>query len=122
MQLEKAVADTIAFIDDLDDELDICLKAKKDDLARDLVRRKLAAGTRLQILRQQSEGVSAQRGELDAEIDEQAQALDSMQQKLDLLATQVPGFGGGAFDGPQAIRSEEIEIALLREKKRRAES
>lgn len=122
VQLDKAAADTVAFIDDLDDELDICLKAKKDDLARDLVRRKLAAGTRLQILRQQAEDVSAQRDELDAEIDEQAQALDSMQQKLDLLATQNPGVGGSAFDGPQAIRSEEIEIALLREKKRRAEA
>jgi phage shock protein A len=122
VQLDKAVADTVAFIDDLDDQLDICLKAKKEDLARDLVRRKLAGGTRLQILRQQAEGVSSQLDELDAEIDEQGQALDSMQQKLDLLSTQNPGVGGSAFDGPQTIRSEEIEIALLREKKRRAEA
>jgi phage shock protein A len=121
-QLDKAAADTVAFIDELDDELDICLAAKKEDLARDLVRRKLAAGTRLQILRQQAEGVCAQLDELDAEIDEQSQALDSMQQKLDLLATQTSGAGGGAFDGPQTIRSEEIEIALLREKKRRADA
>lgn len=121
-QLDKSAAETIAAIDELDDELDICLKAKKDDLARDLVRRKLAAGIRLQILRQQAEKVIAQRDELQDEIEEQSQALDSMQQKLDLLATQAPTGGGGAFEAPQTIRSEEIEIALLREKQRRAEA
>ena len=118
-QLDKAAADAVAAIDGLDDELDICLAANEDDLARDLVRRKLAAGRQLQALRQQADKLAAQRDELHAEIEEQAQALDSMQQKLDLLATQEATAGAAAFDAPQAIRSEEIEIALLREKQRR---
>jgi phage shock protein A len=121
-QLDKASAETAASIEGFDQELDICLAAKKDDLARDLVRRKLAAGKHLQALRQQAETISAQRDELDGELEEQVQMLDSMQQKLDLLATRETPAGGTAFESSPTIRNEEIEIALLREKQRRAEA
>jgi phage shock protein A len=121
-QLDKALTETAASIEDFDQELDICLAADKDDLARDLVRRKLAAGKHLQALRQQAEAIAAQRDELDGEIEEQAQMLDSMQQKLDLLASREDSAGAAAFDAAPAIRNEEIEIALLREKQRRAEA
>lgn len=119
-QLDKAAAETTASIEGFDQELDICLAAKKEDLARDLVRRKLAAGKHLQALRQQAETIAAQLDELESEIEEQTQMLDSMQQKLDLLATREAPAGTNAFDVSPAIRNEEIEIALLREKQRRA--
>ena len=119
-ELDKAASETTASIEDFDQELDICLAAKKEDLARDLVRRKLAAGKRLLALRQQAETIVAQRDELEDEIEEQAQMLDSMQQKLELLATRESPPGASAFEASPTIRSEEIEIALLREKERRA--
>lgn len=121
-ELDKAANETAASIESFDQELDICLAAKKDDLARDLVRRKLAAGKHLQALRQQAETVVAQRDELEDEIEEQAQMLDSMQQKLDLLATRESPAGTAAFEASPTIRNEEIEIALLREKERRTKA
>jgi len=120
-QLDKAAAVAQANLADYDEELDICLAAKKDDLARDLVRRKLASEKRMQALRQQSESIAAQGATLEKQIDEQAQQLTSMQQKLELLVgeEQRLGLGSGPAD---AIRNEEVEIALLREKQRRGRS
>ena len=48
VQLDKTSADRKTSIEGFDQELDICLAAKEEDLARDLVRRKLAAGAQLQ--------------------------------------------------------------------------
>ncbi len=121
-QLDKAAAESSAAIDALDQELDICLGAKKDDLARDLVRRKLALDRHLQAIRRQAEAIEVQRRDLDDEIDEQAQQLSAMQQKLELLASESSATGNNAFTAPDTIRNEEIEIALLREKQRRAQS
>lgn len=120
--LSKAAAELVSTIDGYRNELDICLDAGKDDLARDLLRRKLADEKRLQAVSQQAETVTARLSSLGAEIDEQDQQLNSMKQKLELLVTadaSIPGSGGLAAE---AIRDEEIEIALLREKQRRTKS
>jgi len=121
-QLDKAAAASSAAVETLDQELDICLAAKKDDLARDLVRRKLAVEKQLQAIQRQAETVDAQRRDLDREIEEQGQQLSAMKQKLDLLVGRDETAAGSGFAAPDAIRDEEIEIALLREKQRRAKS
>jgi hypothetical protein len=59
---------------------------------------------------------------LAAEIEEQSQQLTSMKQKLELLVSADTELAGGDFSHVDAIRNEEIEIALLREKERRAKS
>ena len=48
-QLGKATTDAEANLKGFDEELDICLAAKKDDLARDLIRRKLTGEKQLQL-------------------------------------------------------------------------
>jgi phage shock protein A len=121
-QLRKAAAETGADIEGFDEELDICLGANKDDLARDLVRRKLVAERRLQALQQQSASIDSQRDSLAREIDDQTRQLDGMKQKLELLVGDDNPLAGSASGHGDAIRNEEIEIALLREKERRARS
>lgn len=121
-QLAKSTSDLASGLKDFDAELDTCLAAKQDELARDLIRRKLAGDKQLQALQQQSAGVEAQRQQLTAEIDEQSQQLTSMKQKLELLVSDDRVFAGDNFVQTEVIRSEEIEIALLREKERRAKS
>ena len=121
-QLDKITASTAASYNSFDEELDICLAAKKDDLARDLIRRKLAAEKQLQALHQQAAGIDSQRQALDRQIDEQNQQLTGMKQKLELLVSDDEPRLSGSFNHADTIRSEEIEIALLREKKRRANS
>lgn len=121
-QLDKASSAASANLESYDEELDTCLAAKKDDLARDLIRRKLGSEKQLHGLQQQLANVELQRQNLEQQIDEQNQQLTSMKQKLELLVSDDEPFGGGEFNHADAIRSEEIEIALLREKERRAKA
>jgi len=121
-QLDKAAAANAARLKEFEEELDICLNAKKDDLARDLIRRKLTAEKQLQAIHGQAASIESQRRNLEKQIDEQTQQLTSMKQKLELLVSDDEGFSNLAFGHGDAIRNEEIEIALLREKERRARS
>lgn len=121
-QLGKMVAAANADVSSLDEELDICLAAKKDDLARDLIRRKLITEKRLHSLRQQFTSVENQGDTLKKQIDEQSQQLTSMKQKLELLVSVDEGMDQARVHHNEAIRGEEIEIALLREKQRRMKS
>jgi phage shock protein A len=77
-QLAKAAVELTASLEGYDEELDICLAANKDDLARDLLRRKLAADRQLQAAKNQSAGIEAQQQRLASEIDEQREQLTSM--------------------------------------------
>jgi phage shock protein A len=121
-RLDEATVSTAASLASFDEELDICLAAKKDDLARDLIRRKLASEKQMQALQQQSAHIESQRQILDRQIDEQYQQLTSMKQKLELLVSEEEQFVGTSFNPADTVRSEEVEIALLREKERRAKS
>jgi phage shock protein A len=121
-QLLKADNETEQALSAFDEELDICLGAKKDDLARDLIRRKLSSEKHLLSIRQQSQAIDSQHQRLDRQIDEQRQQLTSMKQKLELLVTSEDFSGPNEFNPVENIRNEEIEIALLREKQRRAQS
>ena len=121
-ELGKAVEAAEARLQSLDEELDICLAANEEDLARDLVRRKLAAERQASTSRERGANIEQQCGELARRIEEQTQQLDSMQQKLELLAGGDEQIGSHAAVSGDAIRNEEIEIALLREKQRRAKS
>jgi phage shock protein A len=106
----------------LDEELDICLAAKQDELARDLVRRKLVIEKQQQRRRERVEALELQCAALTRQIDEQTQQLSSMKQKLELLVSRADPVASAGCDGEDVIRSEEVEIALLREKQRRVKS
>lgn len=121
-QLDKSIIDIDNCLQVHDEELDICLAAKKDDLARDLVRRKLAAEKHVQALRTQADSVASQIESLGRQLEEQEQQLVSMKQKLELLVADEERLVPGSVVHGDAIRSEEIEIALLREKERRAKA
>jgi hypothetical protein len=121
-QLDKAVVSIGDKLQSLDEELDICIAADKDDLARDLVHRKLAAEKQLQATRDRSTAIDLQRQTLVRQIDEQTQQLTSMKQKLELLVKVDDSSIDAGFTSADVIRTEEIEIALLREKQKRTQS
>ena len=106
---------------EFDDELDICFSAKKDDLARDLIRRKLEVERQLHATQQQSKATQASLKNLRHRLNENHEALDSMQQKLDLLSDSS-GRPTQSHNASNTVRNEEIEIALLREKQKRTAS
>jgi len=118
-QLDTTAADISHKLQALDEELDICLAAHKDDLARDLVRRKLGAEQQLRATRERAAAIELQLSTLSRQLDEQAQQLTAMKQKLELLVNAEDS-PFNVNPGPaETIRNEEIEIALLREKQRR---
>lgn len=119
-ELARQASNTRAALDAFDEELDLCLAANKEDLARDLVRRKLVARRQLEAIERQTEQVDAQIKILEQRTEEQQQQLESMKQKLDLLVNREDMAGEPLAHGGEPIRGEEIEIALLREKQRRA--
>jgi phage shock protein A len=121
-QLDKSVVSIGDKLQALEEELDICIAADKDDLARDLVHRKLAAGKQLQATNDRNTAIDLQRQSLARQIDEQTQQLTSMKQKLELLVKVDDSSIDAGFTSTDVIRTEEIEIALLREKQKRTQS
>ena len=119
-QLEDRVQQQLTEIDSFDQELDICFAAKKDNLARDLIRRKLECESLLKQLQQQLQAVEGQSEVQQKAISSETAQLTSMRQKLDLLVGQ----SDSALNTTRTstIRDEEIEIALLREKQLRSRS
>ncbi len=120
-QLDKGKGKTQESLQGFNEELDICIAAKKDDLARDLIRRKLAAEKQLQSMQQHYDSLQTQEQSLSQQIDEQADQLESMKQKLELLVNEEKTWHDDCGNG-DSIRNEEIEIALLREKQRRVKA
>lgn len=108
----------------IDEELNLCFNAGKDDLARALVRRKLEIGRAQKAAAQKRETLDAQRADLQSRIAENRAQLDDIRQKAEVLADSaadhgrdVPACGRSDF----AIRDEDVEVAFLREKQRRGQ-
>ncbi len=117
-QLSSSLDDTRQDITTFDEELDTCINAKKDDLARDLVRRKLEATAKRNHAEKKLSMVKANSEKLQQRVNAHEQQLSSMKQKLSLLVDEQT-----SVDVPiSPVRNEEIEIALLREKQQRAAS
>ena len=117
-------------ITEIDTQLDLCFKSKKDDLAKTLIRKKLEAERILQRL-------SSRYGANEKFLDEQRQTLDenrttleSLRQKAELFAHRAPAHGNGTSDYDDIawmareldVGADEVEIAFLREKDRRSTS
>jgi len=117
---ERGVDEIDAAIGALDEELDICLEAGEEDLARDLVRRKLESSKDLQMTRRYLDDLQADVTRLDERIERHRELLDNMKQKLALLTDDNgPVCKVGFDESRERVRDEEVEIALLREKQRR---
>jgi len=122
--LSNMVIEANAKLGAFDKELDICFAAKKEELARDLIKRKLEVTGQLQSSEKQKAALQSSIQNLEMNIGENHDQLENMVQKLDLLVTEsdagsIHNYHSAVSPG---IRSEEIEIAFLREKQKRASS
>jgi phage shock protein A len=107
----------------LDEELGLCLDAEQDALARDLVRRKLETARHAAQLGERQQVLREARQRLDARIAEHAQHLQALREQAslhDALDTAASGEPAGAATLAQPVSTAEIEVALLRERQRRA--
>lgn len=108
----------------LDEELDVCFSAGKDDLARPLMKRKLETQRALQLLAQRLEALRAKLSLHRRRLDENRTRYESLRHKAEVFnAQQRDSNPLGDWAVPDiAVRDEDVEVALLREKQRRARS
>jgi len=107
---------------DIEEELDICFAAGKDELARPLVRRKLEAQRLGNQLARRRESLQQARAALEARLQDNRCQLENMRQKAALIGDEhQPGSADDSWSGPDVtVRDEDVEVAFLREKQKRA--
>lgn len=120
-QLDTRIADVDRALHELDDQLDTCFGASKDDLARALIRRRLEAEQRRRVLAGRHAAIAKAQAELGRRLDDNGRRLDAMRQKAELLAEEEAGRPDDRWPSPEVnVRDEDVEVAFLREKQRRA--
>ena len=117
---ERKIAATLA---DLDAKLDVAFGAGNDELAKRLVRRKLETDKLARHARERRESLAAARAEHARELTAQRERLDVLRQKAELVATRPSAtVGDDVGDRELAVGDDEVEIAFLTERQRRAKA
>lgn len=121
--------DVVTAAGELDEQLDLCFRAGKDDLARGIIRRKLENA---RLLKRLESAITANDRNLERErklLDENRATLEGLRQKAEMFVSQGPtsdcGTAGSDFARLSAelrVDDEEVEIAFLREKSAREAS
>lgn len=120
--LETRMSELDTILDGVGEELDICFTAGKEDLARSLIKRRLEADRLRDFLARKQQGLDRDLAGLKTRIGENAASLESLRQKAELLAADA---SSDAFENTWTapdvhVREEEVEVAFLRERQRRA--
>jgi len=122
-ELENALAE-------IDEQIDLCFESEKDDLARNLIRKKLEAARLLQRLNAKHAANEKYLAGQGAIRDENRTTLEGLRQKAELFAQRAPvhSTAGSEFDDiawmarELTVGDDEVEVAFLREKSLRGAS
>jgi phage shock protein A len=105
---------------DMDGELDLCFESAKDDLARTLVKRQLETRRHAKLLAKKRVTLEKSLAELQSRLGQNRARLDAMRQKAELLAAEAGPAAEPCLAPDWAVRDEDVELALLREKQKRS--
>ena len=120
-QLDARLADVERGLRELDEQLDTCFDSGKDDLARTVIRRRLEAEQQRRILAGRRDALAGTRAGLGRRLDDNRRRLDAMRQKSELLADDEADRREDRWSAPDVtVREEDVEVALLHERQRRA--
>ena len=121
-QLTKKETEFQDMLTSFSDELDVCFAADKEDLARSLIRRRLETERALQLLGQRRDRLETQITQLRRRLTDNRARYESMRQKAELFEEQKePAPSSNNWPGLDArVRDEDVEVALLKERQRRA--
>jgi phage shock protein A len=128
--LKRRKDEVEASIAEYDSQLDLCFESGKDDLAKNLIRKKLEAERFLNRLSSKFDSNAEYLDEQQKMLDDNTATLESLRQKAELFAQQttVPTGAGDEFDDvawmtrDSSIDDSEVEIAFLREQDLRSAS
>jgi len=121
-QLAKRESEFQQLTRSLAEELDVCFSADEEDLARALMRRKLETERSLQLLIRRRETITTQLNRLAQRLEDNRSRYESMRQKAELFDQQNRDIDAAdAWSGIDVrVRDEDVEVALLKERQRRA--
>ena len=122
-ELESAVAE-------YEVQLDLCFESDKDDLARNIIRKKLETGRLLKRLNTKHAANAKYLDEQRTTLEQNNATLESLRQKAELFAQRAPAHadGNSEFDDiawmarEMSVGDDEVEIAYLRERNLRSTS
>lgn len=114
-QLDEQLAQTKHRHVQIEEELDVCLAADNDELARAVIRRQLQITNTIESLVNQQSDVATHIAAQQQLAAEQKKDLSSTQQKANLLTPTPPGTAPPS----DLISQDQVEVALLKEKQRR---
>lgn len=117
-------------INEIDDELDVCFESGQEDLARSLIKRQLETRRLSKLVTTKLHTTEKEYLTQQKTLEENRMTLQSMRQKAELFATRAPNnkHPRSVIDefslSPRELQvsDHDVEVALLREKKRRANS
>lgn len=121
-------------LDRIRQELDVCFDAEQEDLARSLIRRRLETQRLADQLQGKQRSIKTRANGLKQRVEENRSRLKSMEQKLELFSSNEGsndspnGYSqaaeGGiaicAVNNSVSVKDEDVEVAFLAEKQRRA--
>lgn len=121
-QLQQREVDLQQSLKQIEDELDICFAADKEDLARQLVRRKLEQQQRLRHANKRQQQLQQQITDIESRLSENQQQLEAMQQKAECLleTSEVVASEFEQYVGNElGVQDSDVEVAFLKEQQRR---
>lgn len=110
-ELEGALAQS-------DEQLDLCFESGKDDLAKNLVRKKLGIAQLLQRLNAKQTANEKYLADQGAMLNENRATLEGLRQKAELITQRTPAHAARDI----TVGDDEVEVAFLREKSLRGAS
>lgn len=125
-QLETRKQEIEGALRDVEEQLDVCFAAGKEDLARSSIRRRLEAERRVKELTRRIAAAEKSLAEQRAALEENRRYLAGMRQKAEILvedeASRASGPDERLVASGEAVSDDEVEVAYLRERQRRAAS
>jgi len=105
---------------EMESELTVCLQNNNDELAKGCIKRKLINERLMQSAARKQYGLQQEHKELKALLTENAQRLEAMRQKRDILLNEKTSTDHGEFgvNDHFHISDNEIEVALLKAKQK----
>lgn len=104
---------------EIEEQLSICFKSEKDDLARSLIKRKLEIQQTLKTISKKLSSLEEALQQLTAQFKEQKSLLESMKQKAEIFSHETETHASSSWEAStSSVQDEDIEIAFLHEKQK----
>jgi phage shock protein A len=125
-KLQSVVGTVETKMAELEDQIDICFEEDNTELARAFIRKKLEAEKRLKTAANLVADVVAKQEAQQQKLKQQREQLDAIVEKMQLFVDNAcetaQQESASAFDSTSiGVSDEEVEIAFLHEKRRRAQ-